>query len=99
MFQTALIHLWASNWHVPENSTHNTGSLRRGFANTLMVIVYVDDILISRATEAEHLEEATGLWSKKHKFVAPINEFLGHLVDDKGTAWEGACKSISANTY
>ena len=55
------------------------------------VIVYVDDILISRATGTKHLESlevlkqlaAAGLQAKKHKckFTA---EFLEHLVDDKG---------------
>ena len=55
------------------------------------VLVYVDDILISRATEAEHLEsleevlkrlKAAGLRAKRHKckFMAPFVEFLGHLV-------------------
>lgn len=59
------------------------------------VIVYVDDILISRATEAEHLESleevlkqlaVAGLRAKKNKckFRAPFVEFLGHLVDEKG---------------
>ena len=59
------------------------------------VIVYVDDILISRATEAEHLESleevlkrlaVAGLRAKKNKckFMALIVEFLGHLVDEKG---------------
>ena len=59
------------------------------------VIVYLDDILISRATEAEHiqsLEEVlkrlseAGLRAKKHKckFMAPFVEFLGHLVDSRG---------------
>ena len=57
--------------------------------------MYVDDIVISRATEAKHLElleevlkrlAATGLRAKKHKckFMVPFVEFLGHLVDDKG---------------
>ena len=59
------------------------------------VIVYVDDILISRATEAEHLESlqevlkllaAVGLRAKRNKckFMATFVEFLGHLVDAKG---------------
>ena len=59
------------------------------------VIVYVDDILISRATEAEHLESlaevlkqlaAAGFRAKPHKckFMVPHIEFLGHLVDANG---------------
>ena len=55
-------------------------------------LVYVDDILISRATEAEHLESvlkrltAAGLRAKRRKcrFMAPCVEFLGHVVDVKG---------------
>ena len=57
--------------------------------------MYVDDILISRATEVKHLESleevlkqlaAAGLRAKKHKgkFMALFAEFLGHLVDAKG---------------
>ena len=58
------------------------------------VLVYVDDILISRATDAEHLESleevlkrltAAGLRAKRHKckFMAPHVEFLGHLIDEE----------------
>ena len=54
------------------------------------VLVYVDDILISRGTENEHLESlqevskrltAAGLRAKrrKYKFMAPSVEFLGHV--------------------
>ena len=68
------------------------------------VIVYLDDILISRATEAEHiqsLEEVlkrlseAGLRAKKHKckFLAPFVEFLGHLVDSRGIRPLGPCYS------
>ena len=57
------------------------------------VVIY--DILISRATEAEHLESleevlkrltAAGLRAKRRKckFMAPCVEFVGHVVDGKG---------------
>ena len=59
------------------------------------VIVYLDDILISRSTKAEHLKAleevlnrlaTAGLRAKKWKckFMAPFVEFLGHLVDCDG---------------
>ena len=59
------------------------------------VIVYLDDILISGSTEAEHLKAleevlnrlaTAGLRAKKRncKFMAPFVEFLGHLVDGDG---------------
>lgn len=59
------------------------------------VIVYLDDILISSKTEAEHLkalEEVlkrlteTGLRAKKGKchFMVSSVEFLGHLIDGNG---------------
>ena len=56
---------------------------------------YLDDILISSSTEAEHLKAleevlnrlaTAGLRAKKRKckFMAPFVEFLGHLVDGDG---------------
>ena len=59
------------------------------------VVVYLDDILISSATEAENLKSLeevlkrlseAGLRAKRGKctFMAPSVEFLGHLVDAKG---------------
>ena len=56
------------------------------------VVVYLDDILISSSTEAEHLQSLAqvmkclseaGLRLKKHKckFMVSTVEFLGHLVD------------------
>ena len=56
------------------------------------VIVYIDDILITNATEAEHLKEvlkrlvSAGLRAKQHKckFMAPFVEFLGHIIDKDG---------------
>ena len=59
------------------------------------VVVYIDDILVTGPTEAEHLrslEEVlkhlakAGLHAKKHKcqFMKPQVVFLGHVSDDKG---------------
>ena len=59
------------------------------------VVVYIDDILVTGSTEAEHLrslEEVlkrlakAGLRAKKHKcqFMKPQVVFLGHVIDDKG---------------
>ena len=61
------------------------------------VVVYINDILIARANEAEQLQSlnevlkrlaSAGLRAKKHKckFMAPLNfvEFLGHLIDKNG---------------
>ena len=59
------------------------------------VVVYIDDILVTGPTEAEHLrslEEVlkrlakAGLRAKKHKcqFMKPQVVFLGHVIDDKG---------------
>ena len=56
------------------------------------VMVYIDDILITSATEAEHLKAleevlkrlaSAGLRAKQHKckFMAPFVEFLGHIID------------------
>ena len=57
--------------------------------------VFIDDIFISRETQAEHLESleevlmrlaSVGLRVKwfKCKFLVPSIEFLGHLIDDVG---------------
>ena len=59
------------------------------------VVVYIDDILVTGPTEAEHLRSLgevlkrlakTGLRAKKHKcqFMQPQVVFLGHVIDDKG---------------
>ena len=59
------------------------------------VSVFIDDILISRETQAEHLESleevlmrlaSVGLRVKrsKCKFLVPSIEFLGHLIDGVG---------------
>ena len=59
------------------------------------VCVYLDDILISSPTEAEHLQSLAevlkrlseaGLRAKKHKcsFMVPTVEFLGHIVNAEG---------------
>ena len=59
------------------------------------VMVYIDDILITSATEAEHLKAleevlkrlaSAGLRAKQHKckFMAPFVEFLGHIIDKDG---------------
>ena len=59
------------------------------------VVVYLDDILISSSTEAEHLKvleevlkrlATAGLRAKRRKceFMAPHVEFLGHLIDGNG---------------
>ena len=59
------------------------------------VVVYLDDILISSSTEAEHLKvleevlkrlATAGLRAKRRKceFMAPHVEFLGHPVDGDG---------------
>ena len=59
------------------------------------IIVYIDNILVTGATQAEHLkslEEAlewlakTGLKVKKSKctFMAPSVSYLGHIIDSTG---------------
>ena len=58
------------------------------------VVVYIDDILVTGPTGAEHLRSLggvlkrlakTGLRAKKHKcqFMQPQVVFLGHVIDDK----------------
>ena len=59
------------------------------------VVVYIDDILITGASEEEHLKtldrvlkrlETAGLRVKKHKckFMVPSVEYLGYLIDAEG---------------
>ena len=59
------------------------------------VVVYIDDILITGASEEEHLEtiesvlerlETAGLRAKKHKckFMVPSVEYVGYKIDAKG---------------
>ena len=59
------------------------------------VVVYIDDILVTGQTEAEHLHALdevlkrlanAGLRAKKHKchFMQPKVTFLGHVIDENG---------------
>ena len=59
------------------------------------VAVYIDDILVTGSTEADHLRSleevlkhlnSAGLRAKKHKchFMQPQVSFLGHLIDKEG---------------
>jgi len=67
-------------------------SLLQGIPN---VVVYIDDILVTGATEQEHLKtleevltrlERAGLRLKKPKclFMVPSVDFLGHKIDSQG---------------
>ena len=56
------------------------------------VTVYIDDILITRKSEEEHLAEVlqrlkgAGMWLKESKccFLLPEVEYLGHQISSKG---------------
>ena len=59
------------------------------------VVVYLDDILVTRATETEHLNsleevlkrlEKSGLRARKSKclIMAPSVSYLGHKIDAEG---------------
>lgn len=64
-------------------------SLLQGIPN---VIVYIDDILVTRASEDEHLAtvldrlQRAGFRARKSKcqFMASTVSYLGHLIDHKG---------------
>ena len=59
------------------------------------VICYIDDILISSSTDAEHLHALSEVFERLHKhgmrlkkpkclFMQSSEEFLGHLIDADG---------------